>query len=146
MIIKVVRDRGVKKDGAVTGRVFVDNVFFGYSLENDDYKIPLGNYDIMLKNSPTFKKNKVYISVPNRTNILFHGGNTVNDTKGCIIVAAERDGNNVKGDQSDFLFDVVDGAVRNGEAVGVYVRNNNDLIYAAICFLGLMIFNLTKSR
>lgn len=144
MIIKVVRDRGVKKDGAVTGRVFVDNVFFGYSLENDAYKIPLGNYDIMLKNSPTFKKNKVYISVPNRTNILFHGGNNVSDTKGCVIVAAERDGNTVKGDQSDFLFDVVDGAVRNGEPVGVYVRNNNDMIYAAICFLGLMIFQLTK--
>lgn len=128
MKVELVREQP-NANGAVRGRVFVDGVFFAYSLENASYTFPNGTYSLYGKRSPTFGKNKVYIDVPGRSNILFHGGNSIEDTKGCVIVAAERDGDKVKGDQSDFLFDVVDMAGVSGEPVGLIVRNDRTKFY-----------------
>ena len=128
MKIELVREQP-NANGAVHGRVCVDGAFFAYSLENAAYTFPNGTYSLYGKRSPTFGKNKVYIDVPGRSNILFHGGNSIEDTKGCVIVAAERDGDKVKGDQSDFLFDVVDMAGAAGEPVGLVVRNDRTKIY-----------------
>ena len=110
-----------KKSGAVLSRLYVDGVFFGYGLENKAYIFPDGNYNLWARTSPTFGKNKVYIDVPGRTNIMFHGGNTTDNTKGCVLVAANRDGETIKGDLSDKLFNTVDAAGRGGEPVGLVV-------------------------
>ena len=112
-----------KKSGAVPSRLYVDGVFFGYGLENKGYMFPDGKYNLLARTSPSFKSNKVYIDVPGRSNIMFHGGNKAfdgdTDTKGCVLIAANRDGETIKGDLSDKLFNTVDAAGRGGEAVGL---------------------------
>lgn len=141
MIIKVVREK-TRASGAIPSKVYVDGVFFSYGLENEPYKIPNGQYSLYYKVSPTFKKNKVYIDVPNRSNVLIHGGNTIDDTKGCLLVGADRDGEFISKDQSDELFNVVEGAAKNGEGVAIVFDNDKTLLYAAICFLGLLFITL----
>lgn len=122
MILELKRELP-KKSGAVPSRLYIDGVFFGYGLENKGYMFPDGKYNLWARTSPSFGKNKVYIDVPGRSNIMFHGGNKAfdgdTDTKGCVLVAANRDGETIKGDISDKLFNTVDTAGRNGEAVGL---------------------------
>lgn len=137
MRVELLREKPTES-GAVRGRVLIDGVFFGYSLENAAYMFPNGNYDLYGKKSPKFNANKVYIDVPGRYNIMFHGGNTINDTTGCILVAAEREGETIKGDQSGYLFDVVDGAAANGEPVGLIVKNDNRKLFIALGLLGAL--------
>ena len=119
MIIQVKRE--LPKNGAIRGRVYLDKDFFAYSLENDDYKIPDGKYSLMGRTSPSFKSNKVYIDVPGRSNIMFHGGNTKDASKGCILIAYNRDGETIQGDASNDLFKAVDGAYKAGQGVRVDV-------------------------
>lgn len=118
MIIQVKRE--LPKNGAIRGRVYLDNDFFAYSLESEAHTFPDGKYSLMGRKSPSFKKNKVYIDVPGRSNIMFHGGNTTEDTKGCILVAYNRDGQTIQGDASNDLFKRVDGAYKDGEGVEVH--------------------------
>ena len=118
MIIQVKRE--LPKNGAIRGRVYLDNDFFAYSLENEAHTFPDGKYSLMGRTSPSFKKNKVYIDVPGRSNIMFHGANTIDDLKGCIGVAYNRDGQTIQGDASNDLFNRVDGAYKDGEGVEVH--------------------------
>lgn len=120
MIIQVKREFP-RKSGAVRSRVYLDNVFFCYGLENSDYIFPDGKYSLMGRTSPSFKSNKVYIDVPGRLNIMFHGGNSIQDTKGCILCAYNRDGDIIQGDASGDLFKRVDAAYKAGEGVRVDV-------------------------
>lgn len=146
MIVKVVRENAIGE--AIPSKVYVDGVFFGYGLENEAFRIPKGTYDVSLKRSPSFGANKVYLTVPGRTNILFHGGNTADQTKGCILIGSERNCSTISGDQSSFLYDVVEGAANNGEGVAVVVTDQKALYaaLAAVCFLGFMIFFNSKKR
>lgn len=48
--------------------------------------IPVGQYYIDPVNSPKFGKTYKILNVPNRSNILFHAGNTMTDTQGCILL------------------------------------------------------------
>ena len=146
MKVELVRERPTQS-GAILSRVFVDGSFFGHGLENNLYKIPAGRFDLYGKYSPTFKKNKVYVEVPGRSNIMFHGGNAAADTKGCIIVAANRDGENVSGDLSQKLYDIVDAAGRSGEPVGLVVKNSNTTLFVVMGILGaagLLYFTLKR--
>lgn len=145
MKVELVREKPTQS-GAILSRVFVDGSFFGHGLENNLYKIPAGRFDLYGKYSPTFKKNKVYIEVPGRSNIMFHGGNTAEDTKGCIIIAANRSGESVSGDLSQKLYDIVDAAGSSGEPVGLVVKNQNTTLFVAIGILGAagLLYYLTK--
>lgn len=145
MKVELVRERPTQS-GAILSRVFVDGSFFGHGLENNLYKIPAGRFDLYGKYSPTFKKNKVYIEVPGRSNIMFHGGNTAEETKGCIIIAANRDGESVSGDLSQKLYDIVDAAGRSGEPVGLVVKNSNTALFVMLGLLGAagLFYYLTK--
>ena len=145
MKVELVRERPTQS-GAILSRVFVDGSFFGHGLENNLYKIPAGRFDLYGKYSPTFKKNKVYIEVPGRSNIMFHGGNTAEETKGCIIIAANRDGESVSGDLSQKLYDIVDAAGRSGEPVGLVVKNSNTELFVVLGLLGAagIFYYLTK--
>lgn len=48
--------------------------------------IPKGPYVVRAHNSPHFGRCFKVLDVPNRSDILFHAGNTRNDTKGCILL------------------------------------------------------------
>lgn len=132
MIVEVVREKAIGY--AVPSKIYVDGAFFSYGLENDNYKIPAGIYDAYGMTSPKFGTNKLYITVPGRSSILFHGGNDADDTKGCILVGKNRDGDRVSGDVSDELFNVVDQAYKRGEAVAVKITGG---ITGAAIFLGV---------
>ena len=47
--------------------------------------IPAGTYLCRRVHSPTFKKTFEVVDVPGRTHILFHSGNTMKQSKGCIL-------------------------------------------------------------
>jgi hypothetical protein len=48
--------------------------------------IPEGSYLCRLTYSPKFGKTYEVLDVPNRSNIIFHWGNTEKDTEGCILL------------------------------------------------------------
>ncbi len=51
--------------------------------------IPTGDYDCRRVNSPKFGNTFEVANVPNRTAILFHKGNLMQDSHGCIIVGEQ---------------------------------------------------------
>lgn len=54
--------------------------------------IPAGSYTCQRIRSPKFGDTFEVTNVPNRSHVLFHKGNTVEDTHGCILVAEEFSG------------------------------------------------------
>lgn len=48
--------------------------------------IPTGDYDCKIRMSPKFGRVYMLLSVPGRSYILIHAGNTANDTYGCILL------------------------------------------------------------
>ena len=53
----------------------------------DISSIPVQQYECHKFNSPKFGKTYKIMGVPGRTNVLFHGGNFIKHTTGCIILA-----------------------------------------------------------
>jgi len=51
--------------------------------------IPLGVYECRRITSPKFGETFELSNVPDRTHILFHKGNTLADTAGCILIGEE---------------------------------------------------------
>ncbi len=51
--------------------------------------IPAGLYECHRVDSPKFGNTFEVTGVPNRSHILFHKGNTIADTKGCILVGEQ---------------------------------------------------------
>ena len=54
--------------------------------------IPVGRYSCQLTRSPKFGQTYEVMNVQGRTHILFHKGNTLDDTEGCILVGEEFSG------------------------------------------------------
>lgn len=54
--------------------------------------IPKGRYRCRRIRSPKFGSTYEICDVPNRTHVLFHSGNTIEDTEGCILVGEEFSG------------------------------------------------------
>lgn len=58
--------------------------------------IDLGDYKAVLYHSPKFKRDVILLKdVPYRSLIEIHSGNTVNDTRGCILVGVRFCGSSV---------------------------------------------------
>lgn len=53
--------------------------------------IPPGQYVCERHVSPKFGETFIILGVPDRDNVLFHKGNTVEDTEGCIVVGQHVD-------------------------------------------------------
>lgn len=76
------------------GVLKIDKVVFCWTLEPQDKLnksnescIPIQQYMCRRVRSQRFGETFMIINVPRRTNILFHKGNTSNDTSGCILLA-----------------------------------------------------------
>lgn len=54
--------------------------------------IPAGRYRCRRLHSPKFGNTYEITEVPNRTHVLFHSGNTIEDTQGCILIGEEFSG------------------------------------------------------
>lgn len=95
MRLKLVRKQENEK--CTIGELYVNDQFFGYTLEDvvrEPFKkiygetaIKAGTYRVVLSFSPTFKEElPLLMNVPFFTGIRIHAGNTALDTKGCILV------------------------------------------------------------
>lgn len=129
MRVQVKREKDI--NGAIPSTVYVDGAFFGYGLENDEYKIPAGTYKGFLQVSPKFGSKKLYLDVSGRSGIMFHGANVKGDLKGCIGIASVRNGGAIAGDLSDQLASYID-TVTGGEGVTVVVSDPFPWLKAAI--------------
>lgn len=136
MIVKVVREKAI--NGAIPSKVYVNDGFFCYGLENENYKIPSGKYDAYGMTSPKFGTEKIYLNVPNRSGILFHGANNAEQLKGCIGVGKNRDGATISGDCSDELFKQVDSAYKRGEKIAVVVSDSTDKMAVFLTVAGIV--------
>ena len=77
------------KDGkAVRGCLRFEGQGYG-TLENADYIIPVGIYEVRVTYSPRFKRMlPLVMQVPGRSGIRFHRGTKPEHSKGCILVSA----------------------------------------------------------
>lgn len=97
-------------DDATVGHVIIEGKEFCWTLEDSvrDEKvqgktaIPYGVYDVEITYSPRFKRDTIQLfNTPDKavegngmrfTGVRVHGGNTVDDTEGCPLVAYNRTG------------------------------------------------------
>ena len=77
------------RDGkAVRGRLCFEGQEIA-TLENADYIIPVGMYEVRVTYSPRFKRMlPLVMQVPRRSGIRFHRGTKPEHSKGCILVSA----------------------------------------------------------
>jgi len=83
----LVREKASEK--AVQGRLFLNDTFICYTLENAAKAIPTGGYNIENSKSPKFKRELPLLyskAVPASRGIRIHVGNTVASSSGCILV------------------------------------------------------------
>lgn len=102
MELKLERDE--LREDFTLGKLFVDNVFFCYVVEDkvrpEKIKavtaIPYGRYKVIVNMSNRFKKlMPLLIDVPFFEGVRIHSGNTAKDTEGCLIVGMARTENGV---------------------------------------------------
>lgn len=108
MNLKIIRGNGFK--GYCPGKLFVEDKFFGYTIEDEDRglkssmtlesikkikiygvtAIPKGTYEIAFTYSNRFKRFMMQIlHVPGFEGIRIHVANTAKDVQGCVGVAYE---------------------------------------------------------
>jgi hypothetical protein len=83
---------GVLRDGAIPFAVTLEEPWRDNAPNISC--IPAGRYVCARVQSPHFGGTFEVTGVPGRTSILFHKGNTTDDTHGCILVAEEFAGTN----------------------------------------------------
>lgn len=103
------------KDTYTTGRMYINNLYFCYTLEdvvregkkvNGKTAIPIGTYDVIIDDSTRFGRPMPHIlNVPNFTGVRIHAGNTSKDTEGCILLGHTYAGKDFIGN-SKSAFDV----------------------------------------
>ena len=80
--------RTSRNDKAVYGRLHFEGLEIA-TLENADYIIPNGTYELRVTYSPRFKRMLPLIgNVPGRSGIRFHRGTKPEHSKGCVLVSA----------------------------------------------------------
>jgi len=97
-------------DSFTEGHMLFDGQWYAYTLElpklhngaenvPDQCCIPPGRYEVIVTESPHLTAEKgfpVYrphvMNVPGRDGILIHGGNTVRDSLGCVLVGVGKQG------------------------------------------------------
>lgn len=81
------------------GELFIDGLKFCYTLENPvrdkkisgETAIPFGTYRVTYEMSSRFKTTlPTLIDVPGFAGIRIHAGNSIKDTRGCILVGTQR--------------------------------------------------------
>jgi hypothetical protein len=102
MELKLIRETFTEK--STIGSLYVNGIFFCYTLEDKDRRlesggvkeyaktaIPRGKYKVVLSFSNRFKKYlPELINVPQFAGIRIHAGNTADHSEGCILVGATK--------------------------------------------------------
>ena len=117
MNLSLIRDTFTEH--STTGKLFIENEFVCFVLEDQDRKleaggkkvygrtaIPRGRYKIELDWSPKYGRDMPHlIDVPQFEGIRIHTGNRSTDTEGCLIPGQERTDNYVR--NSKLAFDAL---------------------------------------
>lgn len=113
--MKITLKRYEFKDTYTVGHLYIDDVYFCYTLEdkvregekvNGQTAIPVGTYNVIIDVSTRFGKQLPHVlNVPNFTGVRIHTGNTSKDTEGCILLGKTYDGKDFIGN-SKAAFDV----------------------------------------
>jgi len=134
------------------GKLFVDDRFFGYTLEDEvrndkvygQTAIPYGVYDVDITYSPKFGRNMPLIkNVPNFSGIRIHTGNSSDDTSGCLLVGLGIDANNNLTD-SRLAFNSLNSKIKktkdSGESITIEIKapDVKPLIYTGVISLSLL--------
>lgn len=122
------------------GRIYVNNVYECYSLEDVDRRlenggvkihgetaIPLGSYAVTVTMSARFKMLlPILHNVPQFSGVRIHSGNLAKDTEGCILVGAAKSMNRVVDSRSAFnrLFQKINQAIRLGKPVTLKIERS----------------------
>ena len=114
MKLKVVRE--LKNDVCTIGSLFINDVFFCYTLEDKDRglkqsdsilfiqakkifgltAIPSGFYKLTVNQSPKFKRMLPRIlDIKGFDGVLLHRGNSANDSLGCILIGYKKGDNSI---------------------------------------------------
>jgi len=108
--ILLIREKSV--NGSTPGQLFIDDVFFCYTLEDEirDKKIPnetaisTGTFEIIINYSNRFKRAMpLLLNVPNFTGIRMHSGVTKEHTSGCILLGLGIKDNYLRNTKKAFL-------------------------------------------
>lgn len=145
--MKIEVRRTFMDDKKTTGELYVDGVYLCHTLEdvvrlddpstpqNEGLKIwgmtaiPAGIYKVIVNLSARFKKFMPrLLDVPGFDGILIHGGNTEEDTHGCILVGYKLDNSHhiAPGTSRiayDALFQKIEQAIKLGEEVTIQLTN-----------------------
>lgn len=104
MELKVVRS--VHSDSSTLGKMYLNDEFFAYTcedtvrnLDGDKTKkikgqtaIDAGRYEVVLSYSEHFQRYlPLLLNVPCFDGVRIHGGNTAEDSQGCILIGANSD-------------------------------------------------------
>lgn len=90
-MLTLIRTCKDEKANAIRGCLFLNGAFLCRTLENLAKAVPVGSYALSNSISPKFKRELPLLSnpevgVPATRGIRIHVGNTVKDSKGCILV------------------------------------------------------------
>lgn len=118
--MKLTLERFEFTDNSTIGRLFINDKFFCYTIEDKvrDEKIkgitaiPKGTYKVVVNMSNRFKvMMPLLLDVPNFEGVRIHSGNTSADTEGCIILGYTKSPNfvgNSKKAVTDFMAKIKD--------------------------------------
>lgn len=145
--MKITLNRNARGATYTTGILSIDGQFECYTLEDQvrddpnpatpqneakvmaETAIPTGTYNVIINLSPRFKRKMIrLLDVPGFTGILIHGGNTVKDSAGCILVGQQLKGATIVGGTSTpairALQAKVQAALDKGEKVSIQIIND----------------------
>lgn len=135
--------RVLSTDEVTLGELQVDGVFECFTLEDAIREtkvfgrtcIPAGTYDVIVNHSPRFNKLLPrLVDVPGFTGVLIHAGNGPEDTKGCVLVGAQLDGQRIKAGTSRpafaSLFEKILEAWGRDEQISIDI-SNPEVVHAA---------------
>ena len=100
-IVDLLLQRDPSSDGATMGHLFVNGVFFCFTLEDEmrpkrvkvlgATAIPCGRYRVIVNKSQRFGRLlPLVLGVVNFTGIRIHSGNDSQDTAGCILIGLSK--------------------------------------------------------
>ena len=120
-------------EDSTRGALFIDGKFFGYTLEDvvrpAGVKVPgktaiqAGKYGVVVNVSNRFgREMTLLIGVPNFEGVRVHGGNTAEDSEGCILLAKNAiAANKIQGTLEKKFTAAVKAAILRGETATIEI-------------------------
>jgi len=131
--MKIQLFRILYNEDSTRGALFVDGKFFGYTLEDvvrpAGVKVPgktaiqAGKYGVIVNVSNRFgREMALLIGVPNFEGVRVHGGNTAEDSEGCILLAKNAiAANKIQGTLGKEFTAAVKAAILRGETATIEI-------------------------